>query len=77
MLMAGGPIERIYSKIVDCNIQIEEDVLALFEIEDFTLDYDFNIKLKNNASKKLLKWQINYYLKWMVVFQMMNVIPKY
>lgn len=55
MLMAGGPIERIYSKIVDCNIQIEEDVLALFEIEDFTLDYDFNIKLKNNASKKAIK----------------------
>ena len=46
MLMAGGPIERIYSKIVDSNTSNDEDVVALFEIEDFTLDYDFNIKLK-------------------------------
>lgn len=55
MLMAGGPIERIYSKIVDSNTSNDEDVVALFEIEDFTLDYDFNIKLKNNASKKAVK----------------------
>jgi hypothetical protein len=55
MLMAGGPIERIYSKIVDSNTTNDEDVLALFEIEDFTLDYDFNMKLKNNASKKAVK----------------------
>lgn len=54
MLMAGGPIERIYSKIVDSNTTIDDDVLALFEIEDFTLDYDFNEKLKY-ASKKARK----------------------
>ncbi len=54
MLMAGGPIERIYSKIVDSNTTSDDDVLALFEIEDFTLDYDFNEKLKN-ASKKARK----------------------
>lgn len=54
MLMAGGPIERIYSKIVDSNTTGDDDVLALFEIEDFTLDYDFNEKLKN-ASKKARK----------------------
>lgn len=53
--MAGGPIERIYSKIVDSNNQSDEDALALFEVEDFTLDYDFNMKLKNNASKKAVK----------------------
>lgn len=55
MLMAGGPIERIYSKIVDNNTKNDEDVLALFELEDFILDYDFNMKLKNNASKKAVK----------------------
>lgn len=55
MLMAGGPIERIYSKIVDNNVKNDEDVLALFEVEDFTLDYDFNMRLKNNASKKAVK----------------------
>jgi len=55
MLMANGPIERIYSKIVDDNTKNDEDVLALFEVEDFTLDYDFNMKLKNNASKKAIK----------------------
>lgn len=55
MLMAGGPIERIYSKIVDSNTESEEDVLALFDVEDFTLDYDFNMKLKSNASKKAVK----------------------
>lgn len=55
MLMAGGPIERIYSKIVDNNSKNDEDVLALFELEDFILDYDFNMKLKNNASKKAVK----------------------
>ena len=55
MLMAGGPIERIYSKIVDSNIRNDEDVLALFELEDFTLDYDFNTKLKNNASRRAVK----------------------
>lgn len=54
MLMAGGPIERIYSKIVDSNTTSDDDVLALFEIEDFTLDYDFNEKLKY-ASKKARK----------------------
>lgn len=55
MLMAGGPIERIYSKIVDCDSVNNEDALALFDVEDFTMDYDFNIKLKNNASKKAVK----------------------
>lgn len=55
MLMAGGPIERIYSKIVDSNTEFGDDVLALFDVEDFTLDYDFNMKLKNNASKKAVK----------------------
>lgn len=55
LLMAGGPIERIYGKIVDSNSQTDEDVLALFDVEDFTLDYDFNMKLKNNASKKAVK----------------------
>nr|WP_294485123.1 hypothetical protein [uncultured Anaerosporobacter sp.] len=55
MMKAGGPIERIYSKIVDCNTSIDKDVYALFEIEDFILDYDFNMKLKDNASKKAVK----------------------
>ena len=55
MLMAGGPIERIYSKIVDNNNELGEDVLALFNVEDFILDYDFNIKLRNNASKRAVK----------------------
>lgn len=55
MLMVGGPIERIYSKIVDNNVKNDEDVLALFEVGDFTLDYDFNMRLKNNASKKAVK----------------------
>lgn len=55
MLMAGGPIERIYSKIVDNNNELGEDVLALFNEEDFILDYDFNIKLRNNASKRAVK----------------------
>ncbi len=55
MLMAGGPIERIYSKIVDNNTELVDDVLALFDVEDFILDYDFNMKLKNNASKKAVK----------------------
>lgn len=55
MLMAGGPIERIYSKIVNSNTELGDDVLALFDVEDFTLDYDFNMKLKNNASKKAVK----------------------
>ena len=55
MLMAGGPIERIYSKIVDNNTELEDDILALFDVGDFTLDYDFNMKLKNNASKKAVK----------------------
>lgn len=55
MLMAGGPIERIYSKIVDSDSVNNEDTLALFDVDDFTMDYDFNIKLKNNASKKAVK----------------------
>ncbi len=55
MLMAGGPIERIYSKIVDCDSGNNEDTIALFDVDDFTMDYDFNIKLKNNASKKAVK----------------------
>ena len=55
MLIAGGPIERIYSKIVDSNTEFGDDVLALFDVEDFTLDYDFNMRLKNNASKKAIK----------------------
>lgn len=55
MMKAGGPIERIYSKIVDCNTSTDKDVYALFEIEDFILDYDFNMKLKDNASKKAVK----------------------
>ena len=54
MLMPGGPIDRIYSKIVDNN-ELGEDVLALFNIDDFILDYDFNMKLKNNASKRAVK----------------------
>lgn len=55
MMMPGGPIERIYSKIVDNNAEGTEDVLALFEEKDFILDYDFNMKLKNNASRKAVK----------------------
>ncbi|MBQ3165685.1 MAG: hypothetical protein IJC02_14340 [Lachnospiraceae bacterium] len=56
MLMPGGPIERIYSKIVDSNSESsDEDVLALFDEEDFILDFEFNMKLRNNASKKAVK----------------------
>lgn len=50
MLMPGGPIDRIYSKIVYSNNESKEDVLALFEANDFILDIDFNTKLKKNAS---------------------------
>lgn len=55
MLRVGGPIERIYSKIVDNNTKNDEDVLALFALEDFILDYDFNMKLKSNASRRAVK----------------------
>lgn len=55
MLMAGGPIERIYSKIVDSSSEIDKDALALFDETDFTMDYEFNIRLKSNASKKAVK----------------------
>lgn len=55
MMMPGGPIERIYSKIVDCDTKVDKDVYALFETGDFVLDYDFNMKLKDNASKKAVK----------------------
>ena len=59
MLMVGGPIERIYSKIVYSNSEKNEDVLALFQESDFILDYDFNLKLKNNASKRAIKMANN------------------
>lgn len=55
MLMAGGPIDRIYSKIVNNSSEGNEDTLALFEVEDFTMDFDFNEKLRNNASKRAIK----------------------
>ena len=55
MLMFGGPIERIYSKIVDTATDGNEDILALFDKEDFILDYEFNERLKSNASKKAVK----------------------
>jgi hypothetical protein len=55
MLMAGGPIERIYSKIVDSDSGNNEDTLALFDVDDFTMDFDINTKLKDNASKKACK----------------------
>lgn len=68
--MAGGPIERIYSKIVDNNSELGEDVLALFNVDDFVLDYDFNIKLRNNASKRAVKWLTNCCQKLTEVFLM-------
>lgn len=55
MLMVGGPIDRIYTKIVDDDSSNNEDIVALFEESDFILDYDFNERLKNNASKRAVK----------------------
>lgn len=55
MLLAGGPIERIYSKIVDDATGSNEDTLALFEPSDFVMDFEFNERLRDNASKRAQK----------------------
>ena len=55
MMQAGGPIDRIYGKIVSDGSHNNEDELALFDVDDFTLDIDFCQDLKNSASKKAVK----------------------
>lgn len=52
MLMSGGPVDRIYSKIASETFGNNEDVLPEFDITDFILDVDFNLKLNKNASKR-------------------------
>lgn len=41
IMCAGGPIERIYNKIVSAENGENQDIIAQFSIEDFLLDTDF------------------------------------
>lgn len=59
MLMPGGPIERIYSRIVSEDTASSGEKDACFIPADFTLSYEFNEKLKKNASKKAVSMANN------------------
>lgn len=41
IMCAGGPIDRIYNKIVSAENGENQDIIAQFSIEDFLLDTDF------------------------------------
>lgn len=51
LMAAGGPIERIYSKITSSSTNVELDLIAQFTPEDLTLDIDFVNQLED-ADKK-------------------------
>lgn len=51
LMSAGGPIERIYSKITSSSTNVELDLIAQFTPEDLTLDVDFVNQLED-ADKK-------------------------
>lgn len=50
-MSAGGPIERIYSKITSSSTNVDLDLIAQFTPEDLTLDVDFVNQLED-ADKK-------------------------
>ena len=51
LMSAGGPIERIYSKITSSSTNVDLDLIAQFTLEDLTLDVDFVNQLED-ADKK-------------------------
>ncbi len=51
LMSAGGPIERIYSKITSSSTNVDLDSIAQFTPEDLTLDVDFVNQLED-ADKK-------------------------
>lgn len=51
LMSAGGPIDRIYSKITSSSSNFDNDVIAQFYKEDLTLDVDFAEQLED-ADKK-------------------------
>ncbi len=51
LMSAGGPIERIYSKITSSSSSVDLDLIAQFTLEDLTLDVDFVNQLED-ADKK-------------------------
>ncbi|WP_019680700.1 hypothetical protein [Ruminococcus flavefaciens] len=51
LMSAGGPIERIYSKITSTSTNVDLDLIAQFTPKDWTLDVDFLYQL-DEADKK-------------------------
>lgn len=51
MMSAGGPIERIYNKIVHSSDMVDIDSVAQFTVDDLTLNVDF-FDLLDDADKK-------------------------
>jgi len=52
LLEPGGPIERIYIKVASDNADVNHDVVALFNKEDFILDIDFVEEMKDKGATK-------------------------
>lgn len=50
-MAAGGPIDRIYSKITSSSSDVDLDLIAQFSKKDLTLDIDFINQLED-ADKK-------------------------
>lgn len=51
MMAAGGPIDRIYSKIINSSSSVDLDLIAQFSKDDLTLDIDF-INQLDDADRK-------------------------
>lgn len=51
LMAAGGPIDRIYSKITSSSSNVDLDLIAQFTTADFTLDIDFIDQL-DDADRK-------------------------
>lgn len=55
MMSVGGPIDKIYNKIISSSSNIDLDLIAQFTKADFTLDIDFVEQLQD-ADKKALEF---------------------
>ena len=52
LMSAGGPIDRIYSKIISNDANSGQDIVAQFTAEDMTIDIDFFNQIRDEADKK-------------------------
>lgn len=52
ILREGGPIDRIQSKLINKDNSVKDEIIPIFKVEDFILDYDILTKIRSEGGSR-------------------------